>query len=325
MSNPIFRKAALYGLSSPEQLNQLVQVTPARAWIALWASLVLLAAILAWAVFGTLPSRMAGRGVLIHDGGTFNVVAVVDGVVADMEHLSPGQHIAKGQVLGRIIDPALGQQIASAEAYVRTLAAATGPGAPETRAQAQQELDRLRFEAALDHRVVSDHDGEVVEVMATNGHAVKPGDPIVSIESGDSPLRAVLYLPPSSNAKLLRPGMTTEISPVTSLRERDGYLIGRVRSVSKYPATQAGMLALLPNPALVDELAPEGPPIAVEVDLVPDPQSQSGYRWSSPAGDALEISSGTLCSGSFVLESRRPIALLFPFLDKVARNKAAGT
>ncbi|ASG24084.1 NHLP bacteriocin system secretion protein [Nitrospirillum viridazoti] len=322
MSNPIFRKAALDGLSSPEQLNQLVQVTPARAWIALWASAVLLAAILAWAAFGTLPSRMAGRGVLIHDGGTFNVVAVVDGVVADMEHLSPGQHIAKGQVLGRIIDPALGQQIASAEAYVRTLAAATGPGAQETRAQAQQELDRLRFEAALDHRVVSDHDGEVVEVMATNGHAVKPGDPIVSMEYGESPLRAVLYLPPSSNAKLLRPGMTTEISPVTSLRERDGYLIGRVRSVSKYPATQAGMLALLPNPALVDELAPEGPPIAVEVELVPDPRSQSGYRWSSPAGDALEISSGTLCSGSFVLESRRPIALLFPFLDKSSPSRA---
>ncbi|MDG3439607.1 NHLP bacteriocin system secretion protein [Nitrospirillum amazonense] len=321
MSNPIFRKAALDGLSSPEQLNQLVQVTPARAWIALWASAVLLAAILAWAVFGTLPSRMMGRGVLIHDGGTFNVVAVVDGVVADMEHLSPGQHIAKGQVLGRIIDPALAQQIASAEAYVRTLATATGPGAGETRAQAQQELDRLRFEAALDHRVISDHDGEVVEVMATNGHAVKPGDPIVSMEYGESPLRAVLYLPPSSNAKLLRPGMTTEISPVTSLRERDGYLIGRVRSVSKYPATQAGMLALLPNPALVDELAPEGPPIAVEVDLVPDTRSQSGYRWSSPAGDELEISSGTLCSGSFVLESRRPIALLFPFLDKSSPSR----
>ncbi|MEA1671863.1 NHLP bacteriocin system secretion protein [Nitrospirillum sp. BR 11163] len=321
MSNPIFRKAALDGLSSPEQLNQLVQVTPARAWIALWASAAILAVILAWSVFGTLPSRMAGRGVLIHDGGTFNVVAVVDGVVADMEHLSPGQHIAKGQVLGRIIDPALAQQIVSAEAYVRTLATASGPGAQETRAQAQQELDRLRFEAALDHRVISDHDGEVVEVMATNGHAVKPGDPIVSMEYGESPLRAVLYLPPSSNAKLLRPGMTTEISPVTSLRERDGYLIGRVRSVSKYPATQAGMLALLPNPALVDELAPEGPPIAVEVDLVPDARSHSGYRWSSPAGDTLEISSGTLCTGSFVLESRRPIALIFPFLDhRAARN-----
>lgn len=320
MSQPIFRQAALDRLSSPDQLDQLVRITPPRAWIALWAAVALLAVVLAWSVFGTLPSRMTGRGVLIHDGGTFNIVAGSAGVVVDLDRLTPGQHVRKGQVLGRIVNPILQQQIASAEAYVRRLASVPGPDAAASRAQAQRELGRMKFEAALDHAVVSDQDGEVVEVMATDGHAVKPGDPILSVEYGDTPLRAVLYLPPSSNAKLLRPGMTAEISPATSLRERDGYLVGKVTSVSKFPATEAGMLALLPNPALVKELAPEGPPIAVEVEIARDPRARSGYLWSSRAGDRLDISSGALCTAAFVLQSRRPIALIFPALEPAPRS-----
>ncbi|MFV3127221.1 NHLP bacteriocin system secretion protein [Niveispirillum sp. KHB5.9] len=320
MHNPIFRQAAQDGLSSPEQLDQLVRITPARTWIALWTMVAILAAVVVWSVFGTLPSRMSGRGVLIHDGGTFNIVAGIPGILVDLPQLTPGQHISKGEVLGRVVNPTLEQHIASAEAYVRDLALASGAEARASLAEARRELDRMRFEAALDQSLVSDQDGEVVEVMATNGHPVKPGDPILSVEYGESPLRVVLYLPPGSNAKLLRPGMLTEVSPVTSLRERDGYMLGRIRSVSKYPATRAGMLALVPNPALVDELAPDGAPIAVEVDLIPDADAPGRYRWSSPEGEALEISSGTLCTGSFVLENRRPIALLFPFLDDGGRN-----
>jgi hypothetical protein len=114
--------------------------------------------------------------------------------------------------------------------------------------------------------------------------------------------------------------MTAEISPVTSRRERDGYLIGKVLSVAKYPSTQAGMMALINNADLVRELTPDGAPVAVEVELVPDLSSASGYTWSSDAGKPLDISSGTLCTGSFVVETRRPISLVFPMLDRSARR-----
>jgi hypothetical protein len=319
MANPIFRQSALDTLSSPEQLNQLVKITSPRAWIALATVIAILGALLAWAFLGQLPSRMSGRGVLIHNGGTFNIVAAGGGVLTDFPEFVAGDKIAKGQLLGHIAKPALRQQIAAAEAYVARLKAEPTVD-PIRLAQAAEALNRLRFNAELGSEIRSERQGVVVEAKAMDGDTVREGEPILSIEYAHTPLRAVLYLPPRGHAKLLRPGMTAEISPVTSRRERDGYLIGKVLSVAKYPSTQAGMMALINNADLVRELTPEGAPVAVEVELVPDPSSASGYSWSSEAGKPLDISSGTLCTGSFVVETRRPISLVFPMLDRSARR-----
>ena len=293
MGNSIFRQSALDALSSPEQLNQLVKVTSPRAWIALWTVVAILAAILAWSVFGRLPTRITGQGVLIHEGGAFHVVAADAGVLTGFRTFNAGETVTRGQLLAHVEDPRLQQRIAAGQA--RTDAA---PGAEIRSARA----------------------GVVVEALASDGDTVSVGQPVLSIEDDHAPLRAVIYLPARSNAKLLRPGMTAEISPVTSRRERDGYLVGRVVGVSKYPATAAGMTALLRNPALVQSLSAQGPPIAVEVELAPDATARSGYRWSSDAGSGLDVGSGTLATGSFVVESRHPISLLFPMFDRPARS-----
>jgi hypothetical protein len=84
--------------------------------------------------------------------------------------------------------------------------------------------------------------------------------------------------------------------------------------VAKYPATEQGMLALFNNPGLARELARGGPPIAVSVELLRDPATRSGYRWSSQAGRALEVNSGTLATATFTIEEQRPISLLIPLL-----------
>jgi NHLM bacteriocin system secretion protein len=154
----------------------------------------------------------------------------------------------------------------------------------------------------------------VVEMLAMNGDTVKENQPILSVESGHTLLHATIYLRADSNAKLLRPGMEARISPVTSRSERHGYVLGKVQTVSKYPATEAGMMALLNNAALVRDLSASGPPIAIGVAFDPDPGTRSGFRWSSSAGAALELSSGTLCTGTFIVESHRPIGFLFPML-----------
>jgi len=317
MANDLFRKSALETLSSPEQLNQLVRVTRPRSWIALGGLFGLLLALVLWGFLGSLPTRVSGRGVIIHDGGTFEIVAAGAGVITGLDAWHAGDSIHRGQVLGRIGHPALEQQIAAAAAYVERLSGAVpggGAGAESRLSQAQQRLHELELSDELESSLVSERDGVVVEMLVGNGDTVKEGQPVLSIESGHSTLYATIYLPAGSKAKLLRPGMEARVSPVTSESERYGYLIGTVRSVSKYPATEAGMMALLNNAALVRELSPHGAPIAVSVAFEPDPATRSGFRWSSSAGAAVELSSGTLCAGTFILESHRPIGLVFPML-----------
>lgn len=181
-------------------------------------------------------------------------------------------------------------------------------------AQARAALDELRLRRELAAAVVSEHDGTVLEVMAAPGDLVGQARPVMSIELVDQPLEAVVYLPAHSSAKLIKPGMRVQVSPVTAQRERFGFIEGQVVSVSQYPATEQGMLALIENPALVRQLARGGAPIAVMVDLLDDPSTRSGHRWSSSAGAGVELSSGTLAMGSFIVEEKRPISLLIPLL-----------
>jgi HlyD family secretion protein len=183
--------------------------------------------------------------------------------------------------------------------------------------QAQNRLDDLVVQHRLASSITSTYDGTVVETMAMKGDALKSGQPVLSVEVDEGVLQAVIYLPPESNAKLLKPGMPAQISPATAKKERFGYLIGKVTGISQYPATEQGMLSLFNNAALVRELTRNGPPLAVEVELLRDPATRSGYRWSSGTGARVELSSGTLATGTFVVENKRPISLLIPLLREM--------
>jgi hypothetical protein len=64
MASRVFRKIALDRLSSPEQLDQLVQVTPPRGWAALGILTALLAAGVLWGWFGSVSVEVFGDCVL---------------------------------------------------------------------------------------------------------------------------------------------------------------------------------------------------------------------------------------------------------------------
>ena len=60
----LYRKTALDKLSSPEQLDKMIRVTPPMFWVAaIGGGLILIAAIL-WAVFAKLPVTVASSGVI---------------------------------------------------------------------------------------------------------------------------------------------------------------------------------------------------------------------------------------------------------------------
>src|SRR5947209_1829473 len=81
MIQGIFRKTALERLASPEQLDQLLQVTSPRGWLALTGLGLLVAAALVWSFFGTVTTTVEGQGILIRPEGVTSVVAPQAGVV----------------------------------------------------------------------------------------------------------------------------------------------------------------------------------------------------------------------------------------------------
>ena len=112
--------------------------------------------------------------------------------------------------------------------------------------------------------------------------------------------------------KKVAPGMEAQVSPSTVKREEYGAIRGKVTWVAEFPATARGMTRLLGNEALVTKLMEQGPLIQVDVALTRDPATPTGYRWSSSRGPTLRITSGTLATGSVVVQRDRPISLLVP-------------
>lgn len=404
----IFRKVALERLSSPEQLDQLLQVTNPRGWLALGALGALLLASLAWAVFGSIPTEAGGEGILLRQGGVTSLVAAEQGQVEELL-VSVGDVIAKGQVVarvrqqellrqiqdsrdrladvraeydgllryageqGRLRDRDLAQQRANLEQSIRALEREAELARDQVGAQrdllkdglvtkqtflaseqhlndaqarlaaarldlnglelkrldaSQQveqqletrqaqirdlELELRERQARLTEsaRVVSPHDGRVLEVLADRGDVVTPGTPILNLEVTSKDLMAVLFIPASAG-KRVQPGMRVRVSPSTVKREEYGSMLGKVVWAAEFPSTQKGMTRVLGNEALVAKLMEQGPPIQVNVALDRDPATPTGYRWSSSTGPSLSISSGTLANGAVVVREERPIRLILP-------------
>ncbi len=118
----IFRKVSLERLSSPEQLDQLMQVTDPRGWLALAALGGLVIAALAWGVYGTIPTVADGAGILIRKGGVSDLVAAGSGQVEEVL-VRVGDVVHKGQVVARIRQEELLHQIQDARAKQVALSA----------------------------------------------------------------------------------------------------------------------------------------------------------------------------------------------------------
>ena len=115
----VFRQDALDRLASPERLDELMQVTGPKAWIALSALGVLLVTLGAWGILGRINTRVEGQGILL-GGDVYDVVSRWAGRVETMG-VSVGQEVAAGQLVAELDQPELMQAIENAQARVGDL------------------------------------------------------------------------------------------------------------------------------------------------------------------------------------------------------------
>ena len=167
----------------------------------------------------------------------------------------------------------------------------------------------------FDSKVVSKVAGKVVEIKTATGTVVSVGTPVISVELEEKKLEAVIYVP-ESDGKKIRSGMAIAIVPSSVKKEESGSVLGLVTSISEYPATYAGILTVLGNEQLAQNLLKQGTPYMVHAELIPDSSSHSGYKWSSGRGPAISIHSGTVCNGEIIVEKNRPLHLIIPYLKK---------
>ena len=179
---------------------------------------------------------------------------------------------------------------------------------------AQRQVKEV--EARVDtQRILAPVSGWMTEIKASVGAVLAPSQPVVSIRTGEEALGVLVYIPPA-DGKRVEAGMEALVTPATVRREEYGSLKGRVESVSSFPVSTEGMIAVLQNAGLVETFSENGPPYSGRIVLEPDPSTASGFAWTSPKAAGQTLSSGTLAGVEVKVESQAPITLVVPLLKK---------
>ena len=157
--------------------------------------------------------------------------------------------------------------------------------------------------------------GRITEIKAQVGTTLAPGQPVLSIETGGEGLDVLIYVPPV-DGKRVAAGMPALVSPATARREEFGYMIGTVESLSEFPASLNGMIAVLQNQDLARTFSHGGPPYPGRVELALDPSTASGFAWTSPQAVGIDITPGTLATVEVEVSSQPPVALVVPWIKE---------
>lgn len=118
--NKLFRQEALERLSSPERLDQLMQVVSPKAWLPLTTIGFLVVVAGTWSVVGRIPLTVNGQGVLIRPQSVVPFQMPTEGKILTL-NVKSGDTIKKDQILGTIDQGKLKQDLAQEKAKLAEL------------------------------------------------------------------------------------------------------------------------------------------------------------------------------------------------------------
>ena len=115
-----FRERAVESASSPETINRIAPIAPARLWLVAAGAAIVLLAFVSWGFLGSIPLTVRGTGILIE--GTMVVAAEspAEGRIAELR-VRPGDRVVQGDVIAVVSNPALEAQVDDATASVQRL------------------------------------------------------------------------------------------------------------------------------------------------------------------------------------------------------------
>ncbi len=258
------------------------------------------------------PLKISGQGILLNDAGVYYIKHHTSGQVID-SRFGIGDIVKKGDVVARIEMPQLAAEINRLQGALREMEGDPGAGSPEY-ILTEKQVKQLREELVYKSQIISQIDGRILEMHMGKGSIIQPGELLVTMERYDDTvkLEAVIYVP-AEQGRIIQPGMEVQISPAIVKKEEYGFMLGRVISVSEYPATTHGMMQTLGNENLVSMLAGQGPCLMVRIGLIPSDDTESGYRWSSPGGPPMSIHSGTIIQSEVITGRERPVSRVIPY------------
>ena len=94
----LFRKSSLEKLSSPEQLDKMIVITPPSFWLAMAGAAFIVVTALVWSIYGRLPENVDAQGIYVNRAGIQSVYCEGSGVVSELK-VEDGDIVKKGDII----------------------------------------------------------------------------------------------------------------------------------------------------------------------------------------------------------------------------------
>ena len=120
----LFRKTSLEKLSSPEQLDKMIVITPPSFWMALSGAGLVIVVALIWSILGRLPVNVETQGIYVNNGGIYSVYSEMAGIIENIE-VNEGDEIKKGEVIAYLNKDDLEQKITNYDYRIKNVESIT--------------------------------------------------------------------------------------------------------------------------------------------------------------------------------------------------------
>lgn len=142
--NNLFRKNVAKGSFSDEQLDKALIITPASLWIAILAGFLIIGIVLAWSILGTMPIKVAARGIYVPSQDSYTLASEVTGIVKSVE-VEVGDEVKVGDVLYTIDTKTIEEEITDLENRIESVNAVTTTSKNDAVTSDTQSLLEIKF------------------------------------------------------------------------------------------------------------------------------------------------------------------------------------
>lgn len=269
----VYRKAALDRLSSPEQLDKMIIITPPRLWVALCGAVIVIASLLVWSILGHITEFQDVSGIYINVEGVQNTYCNSTGIVEEIL-IGKGETVREGDPLYCI---------------------------------KESETNLISQLKANCSGVVYDVGCQKGQIVTTGEKIAE----IKKGTEEASQMKIVCYVPITVGKKM-QEGMPVIIMPMTVNTQEYGHMTGKIETVGTYAVDETEMLNTIGNTNLVQAFESQGACVEMVIALDEDSNTQSGYMWSNKKGKDVVITDQTPVAAKVVVDKKAPIELLVP-------------
>ncbi len=166
--------------------------------------------------------------------------------------------------------------------------------------------------------VYSDQVGTVSALTVKMDDTFTPGKDVIRVAPvSQAPQMVVCYVP-LAQAKRLERGMEVNITLDALDSNSYGHMVARVVNIDAYPTPREGITSVTgADNYLESAFTKDGAVVAVACELLPDPQTASGYYWSNAKGASVQVQNGSLVTAKIITDEVAPITKLFSKLRDV--------